>query len=414
VGIYQFIVTRFLADELYNRELERYIPTFMGLLFLTLGPQALLSGIFLFMLKSSFYIRFFAFLGYLLIHTIWIVLLFLGILRAYQWIVWSFILGGSASLIAGVAFGRHFYQAGFLFGFVVGQAIILAILMWILLSEFPWNKLIDFSFLSYFRLYPALSVLGLFYYLSIWADKFIFRASELGFLVAPSWLYAAPRYEVPAFIAQLTVIPALAIFFINAETDFYVRFREFFAAISHRRPFSTIEERKNAILRSVKEGFYLILKFQGIITLVSILLASQLFHRWLDEKEISILRVLLPGAFFQMCLFLVVILMLYLELFRHALIACALFFVGNCLLTVVFLYIYPLTPGYGYTLSSFGACLYAAQSLMTSLHRLPEIVFMKQLKPPAVAHKSSFYDQDGLIVSRFKPNRNRRIYIRKV
>lgn len=412
VGIYQFVVTRFLADELYNRDIELYIPTFMGLLLLTLGPQALLSGYCLFTLNISFLIRLYAFLAYLLIHTIWIVLLFLGILRAYQWIVWSFILGGTVSLVTGIIFGNYFYQAGMLFGFVVGQVVILAILIWILLSEFPWNKLIDFSFLSYFRLYPALAVLGLFYYLSIWADKFIYRATDYGYLIAPKWLYAAPTYEIPAFIAQLTVIPALAMFFLKAETDFYVRFREFFTMISQRHSFSEIKASKNIVLQSVKEGFYFILKFQGIITFISILLASQLFSRWLNETEITILRILLPGTFFQICLFLTVILMLYLELFRQALIACTMFFVGNCLFTVLFLYTFPTAPGLGYTISALGAFLYAALSLTISLRRLPEIVFMKQLKPPMIAHKSSFYHQDGHILYRLKPHKERRVYLR--
>lgn len=413
VGIYQFVVTRFLADGIYNRKLDLYIPTFMGVLLLTLIPQALIAGFFLFTLEIPFLFRLFSFLAYLLISVIWIVLLFLGILRAYQWVVWSFIIGGCISLITGIVCGGYFQQTGILFGFVAGQAVILAILIWVFLSEFSWEKMIDFSFLSYFRLYPALSILGLFYYLSIWVDKFVYRASSLGDLVAPKWLYAAPDYEMPAFIAQLTIIPALAIFFLKAETDFYIRFREFFSAIAQRHPFHMIEAYKNAIIRSVKEGSFVVLKFQGTISFISILIAPQLLSRWLDETQIAILRILLVGTFFQMCLFLTIILMLYLEMFRQALISCTLFFLGNGLLTTVFLYV-PLTPGYGYTLSASCASIYAALSLMTSLKRLPEIVFMKQLKPPVIAHRSSLYRKDGLTLYRLEPTRGRRkrIYVR--
>jgi uncharacterized membrane protein len=414
VGIYQFVVTRFLADKLYKGDIELYIPTFMGVLLVTLVPQALFAGYFLSTLESPFQFRLFAFVAYLIISAIWIILLFLGILRAFQWVVWSFVLGGCISLILGIALGRQWQHTGVLLGFVTGQGVILSILIWVFLSEFPWNKLIDFSFLSYFYLYPSLSLLGLCYYLSFWVDKFIYRASSLGALIAPKWLYAAPSYEMSAFVAQMTIIPALAIFFLKAETDFYIRFREFFASVAQRHPYSVIESRNNATLRSVKEGFIMILQFQGIITIISILLAPQLFSLWLDEAQITILRVLLPGTFFQICLFLTVILMLYLELFREALISCVIFFIANCTLTIVFLGYYPLPPGCGFTLSAFCAFLYAAVSLVSSLKRLPEIIFMRQLKPPVIAHKSSFYRQEGMTWQHLRYNKDRRKYAKRV
>ena len=398
VGIFQFVVTRFLADKLYSGDIKFQIPTFMGALLLILAPQALLGGLFLTTLEVPFLFRLVAFVTYLVISAIWTTLLFLGILRAYQWAVLSFIVGGGVSLVAGISLGRLSNQIGILSGFLIGQVVILAILIWLILSEFPWEKTIDFSFLSYFRLYPFLSVLGVFYYLSIWVDKFIYRASPMGTLMAPKFLYAAPSYELSAFIAQLTIIPALAIFFLLVETNFYERYREFSAAIVQHQSFSVIESCKNSLLYSTREGFFTILKFQGLITGVLVLLAPQIFRPlWLDATRLEILRVLLLGTFFQTLLFLTVILMLYLELYRPALVSCTLFLISNSVFTTVFLYVLPQTAGWGFALSALGAFMYAAWSLMASLERLPEITFMRKLEPSAhIVSNPSLYHEGGI------------------
>ena len=67
VGVYQFIVTRFLADKLYKGDIETYVPTFMGVLLVTLVPQALFAGYFLSTLTSPFLFRLFAYVAYLVI-----------------------------------------------------------------------------------------------------------------------------------------------------------------------------------------------------------------------------------------------------------------------------------------------------------------------------------------------------------
>ena len=398
VGIIQFVVTRFLADKLYSADIDLHIPTFVATLLITLVPQALVGGFFLGGLETTFALRLVAFSTYMAVNAVWVVLLFLGILRAYHWAVWAFIAGGCVSLIAGILLSQALPQLGALSGFLAGQVVTLAILIWLFLSEFPWKKTIDFSFLSYFRLYPALAVMGLMYYLSIWVDKFIYRASSLGELMTPPYLYAAPHYELSAFIAQLTIVPALAIFFLRVETDFYERYRDFFAAIARHKPLSMIESCKDALLDSVKKGFIAILQFQGTVTLTFVLLAPQIFSFLrLDPSNMEILRVLLLGSFFQTLLILTVILQLYFEFYRDALLSCIIFFLANAALTAGLLYFDNVTPGWGFTLSALGAFIFAARSFIEALKRLPEITFMRQLKPPAlVSDSSSYYHKGGI------------------
>lgn len=413
VGIFQFVVTRFLADKLYSGEIEFHIPTFVGTLLFTLGPQALIGVVFLSTLEASLLSRFLIYNIYLIINAIWVILLFLGILRAYEWVVFAFLLGGSVSLICGFLLERLIHQTGIFSAFLVGQVITLSMLIWLFLSEFPWKKPIDFSFFRYFRLYPSLAFLGLIYYLSIWVDKFIYRASSFGKLIVPQFLYAAPSYELLAFIAQLTIVPSLAIFFLRVETDFYERYREFFAAISHHHPFSLIESCKNALLRSVREGFLTILQFQGALSLAAIFLAPKIFQRMqLDDAQMAILQVLLLGTFFQTYLFLTVILMLYFELYRQALISCTLFFIANGALTLAFLHYTTLTAGWGFTLSAMGGFLYAACSLMNSLNHIPEIIFMRQVKAPARSHYGLLYRKKDLTPYKFKSMGERKDNVR--
>lgn len=404
VGFFQFVVTRFISDQIYLNKIDSHLPTFMAVLLFTLGPQALLAAWFLSYLETPFLFRWLVFSTYLMTNAIWIILCFLGILRAYKWIACAFIMGAGISLLVGLFTRLILSGSGFLGGFLLGQVFTFSILLCVFIAEFPWKRVVDFSFLSYFRRYPSLATLGVFYYLSTWIDKFVVRFSELGQLITPRFLYAAPGYELPAFLAQLTIVPALAIFFLQVETRFYEGYRRFFSAIKQQQPLAAIEDCKNALLRSVRAGFIRISKIQGCVSLVFILLAPQIFRLLsLDTHQIAILRVLLLGTFFQTLLFLCVILKLYFELYKTALIACTLFLLSNGLFTYGLLSVPALTTGWGFTISAFLAFIYAAVSFLKALGRLPELTFMKQLTAPAI--KESFLKHQGGI-ARYHPLEN--------
>jgi len=407
LGLSQFVVTRYLADRLYAGDLRKHVPTFVGLTLFTLIPQGIIGGVFLTTVEAPWPFRLSALVTYLVINEIWTVLLFMGVLRAYQLVVWAFLAGGLLSLVAGLGLGMIWQQTGYMSGFALGQLATLAILVWILLSEFSWEEPVDFGFLTYFRTYPTLMALGLVYYLSTWVDKFVYRASENGVLVVPSYLWAAPHYEVAHFVAQLSIVPALALFFIRVETDFFERYREFFASLAQHKSLPFIEEQKEGILRSLKEGLRSLMMVQGTVSLITVLLAPQIFRLlYLDQAHLALLRVTLMGTFFQTMLFLVVILMLYFECYREAVTACLLFLIANGFLSWAILKWAPAMTGWGFGLAGALGLTYAVTCFMRILRNLSALTFMKQAMSPAGLVQSRLVHDGGIaLYHRAPPSR---------
>ncbi len=384
LGLFQFVLTRFLADRLYAGEIDLHIPAFLGSLVVALTPQAIAAAVFLYFVEASVPFLVVAYVTHLVINTIWIVLFFLGVLRAYMWVVWSFLIGGVISVAVSLGLGVIGGQTGYLAGFMSGQVVTLSMLLWLLLSEFPWEKGIDFSFLSYFRRYPSLAFLGALYYLSTWIDKLVMRTTEAGVLLAPKLMWAAPDYEVASFVAQLTILPALALFFIRVETGFFEAYRDFFSAIANHQPLSVIQDMQRGVVRSVRSGLEALLTVQGTITLVVVLLAPQIFNQLaFDETKLRMLRVLVLGSFLQTMLFLVVILMLYFEHYSEAVRSCVLFLVTNGVLTWLFSRVERDLAGWGFSIGAAVALIHAIAAFRRLLQRLPEVTFMRQLQAPS-------------------------------
>ncbi|MFX5494607.1 exopolysaccharide Pel transporter PelG, partial [Acinetobacter baumannii] len=70
------------------------------------------------------------------------------------------------------------------------------------------------------QVFVSLLLTGLCYNLGIWIDKFIFwfnpSTSDLG--IGP--LRASILYDLPIFLAYLSIIPGMAVFLVRIETDF--------------------------------------------------------------------------------------------------------------------------------------------------------------------------------------------------
>ena len=108
--------------------------------------------------------------------------------------------------------------------------------MWLLTTYHyaPFPQSIDFLFWKKKLLYPSLMLIGLLYNLGIWIDKFMFwyypDTSEQ--IIGP--LRASVIYDLPVFMAYLSIIPGMAVFLVRIETDF-VDFYDFASAIYDSR-----------------------------------------------------------------------------------------------------------------------------------------------------------------------------------
>lgn len=386
VGLFQFTVTRYLSDRLYAGDTEAHLPAFLTTWVISVIPQGTLFYVLTTLLKAPPAFRLHAVALYGIVATMWVALIFLGVVRAYRLVVASFVVGGMMSVAFATLLGRwfalpgeHASQTGMLMGYAVGQACGLLVLLWVLFAEFRMQRFWEPQVLRYLRVYPYLTTAGLVYYAGMWMDKFVLRFSSRGEMVAPPFLYAAHSYEMADFVAQLTVIPALAVFFLRVETDFFERFRDFYALIEHKGSLAQIETARLRMIEAIKGGAGRLLVAQGLITVLAVLLAPALFFRLeLDDLTLRLARLQMVAVFFQTLMFCVSVVLMYFELYTEACVTMAAFLVCNLLLTLALLPLGPTWDGLGFVGAGVASSGLGAFLLALRLRRIDYITFVRQ------------------------------------
>lgn len=369
-GPFQFALTRYLSDRLYAADIGRHASAFVTSWLLGVAPACGLFALLLALtpLAAAWKIQALALFG--LTSTVWMLLLFLGVVRAYRTLILAFLIGNAVGALGAYALGQHYGQWGMLVGYTLGQASLVAILLWVLLVEFPTGGVAwDSGAYQSLRRYPALTLGGALYYLGIWADKAYFRLSEGSTAVGGiSWLRCNPAYEQAAFLAQLTVLPALALFFLAVETEFFERFREFFLEVGGGASLVQIRRAKAAMLETLKIGALRLVGWQALVTLLACLLAPC----WMPEQAVELGRVHMLGVYFQTLLYFSTVVLFYYELYEESLAGIAVFALGNSLLTPC------LAPGWGFVLGSMAGFLTGFWKLSRCLPEIDRLVFERQ------------------------------------
>ena len=101
----------------------------------------------------------------------------------------------------------------------------------VIMPEYPVTKGVRLDFLKPSQIVPVLILVGVFYNLGIWADKLVFwlLAETSETVIGP--LRASLVYDLPIFLAYLSVIPGVAVFLLRVETNFSAAYEGFYTAV---------------------------------------------------------------------------------------------------------------------------------------------------------------------------------------
>jgi uncharacterized membrane protein len=236
----------------------------------------------------------------------------------------------------------------------------------------------------------------LVYYLGLWADKFVMRAFK-GLLIVPGVLYAAPAYEIAGFLAQLSIIPALAVFFLKVETEFFETYHTYYESISGRASLGAIKENRRKMKSSLLRGLWMLLRVQGAVTVCMILLAPQLFQAFIAEGyTVNLIRIGALGSFFQILAFFIVIVMMYYEFYAEALATSLVFLVTNALGAYLLIPLGPSWDGWCYVIAGVVSLATGAILLKRGLDMLEYITFTGQALPNLKPLEPSLVGPGGL------------------
>ncbi|MDR3410682.1 MAG: exopolysaccharide Pel transporter PelG [Formivibrio sp.] len=379
-GPLQLAFTRYVADRLFEKKDDMIVPNFLGAQLVTLLIAGGLGTILFFTLfrDMGVFYRLLMLAAFVQLCLIWIATIFLSGMKRYTAIVWVFALGYGTTVAAALLL-RPWGLEGLLSGFVFGHYLMLCGLWFLILQHYPIKFFIDFDFLRHHRMFHSLIWTGLFYNLGIWFDKLLFwYAPETSHaIIGP--LRASPIYDLPIFLAYLSIIPGMAVFLVRIETDFVEFYERFYRAVREGASLEMIESLRNEMVFTIRQGLAEIVKIQGITILVVFALGKLLLN-WLGMSELyqQLLYIDLIAAGLQMVFLAILNIFFYLDKRRLVVLLTGIFVVSNAVLTSVSIAIGPSWYGYGFALSLLLSVCAGMVFLSDKLEKLEYETFMLQ------------------------------------
>jgi uncharacterized membrane protein len=341
-GAVHMVVTRHLADELYTGRTGALRPIYRWSIGATALGHLLLAGVFYGLAPELTWIMRVLGVGVtVVVACTWIAMIFVGALQDYASVGRAFLAGNVASLVAALGFGRLAGPAGYVAGFALGQAAIFFTLSARIDREFPGDAPDEERrLLRAFRRYPDLALAGLLYNVAIAIDRIIFWASPAGWRVT-SWFFGS-LYDTPLFLAYISTVPALAIFLVRVETEFYDAYRTYYGAVIKQGTLRQILEAKAAMARSLRESLRRLLQVQTPVTVLLLVLTPWIASLiGLERGQFGIFRAAVVGATLHVFALFLTIMLLYFDRRRIGLEVSVVFLAANAGLTLATLAIGP-------------------------------------------------------------------------
>jgi polysaccharide biosynthesis protein PelG len=278
----------------------------------------------------------------------WLLIPFLGALRAYNAVLVAF-GAGAVSMIVLASVIRDPQVASLLLAVNVSFAITNLILLATLVRRFGTRVVVDPDLTKKLGANWELLAAGAAYALGLWIDKIImWRSASSGGLLVAGALQTMPSYDTAMFWAQLSSIPVIAVFFVHIETRFSTLVHTYHARMqkgaSLRELGEIVRKIGNHVLSSMFGLFAALTVVAGITITVSLAFMTELGLR---PEYMGILRASLCAMAFYTAAMFCFTLLLHLDLRRAALQIVVTFLVLNGVLTVALLPFGPDFYGYG-------------------------------------------------------------------
>lgn len=378
-GLVQLVFSRYVADKNYLGRKDAVLPRFIALLAIVNVAAALLSllVILVFFRSQEFYYQFELYSTFILLNNIWILTVLLAGIGRFYIVFFSFLLSYLTIFVLGIALHDSGLN-GLLGAFLLGNALLFFILLFVAVLSFPTSSLADLKGITVDKTYVCLGVVGFLFNLAIWADKFIFWFNPITSMAVLGPMRASPVYDFPMFLAYLSIIPGLAVFFIRMETDFSQYCTHYYNAILNGEALDYIEEQKSGMIVTAKQGIYDIFKLQGAFVTILIFLAPEIIKFvGFSVLYVQLFIVDIVAVAIQLLLLSIINILFYLDKVHQTLYICIIFLLSNISFTLISQWFGVSFYGYGFAISLLLSTVIALFLLSRSFEKLTFNVFMK-------------------------------------
>lgn len=379
-GPVQLVLTRHTSDCFSAKNRDAVFPSFLGAVALTSILSAVAGGWF-FMTQVPAPPLYQAAAAALFVHVacIFVASTYLSAMRHYNRILLAFFVGYGVGVAAAYMLTWKYGVTGTMLGFLAGHCVLFVMLAAAVYAEFGRGRGSLFAFLRSFLRFPELMLCGLCYNLAMWIDKFLFWwFSESNIQIAGS-LHAAPDYDLAIYLSLLSIVPGMAVFFLQVETAFAERYHEFFDAVQNGGTFREMLAAKRAIVESLRDGFSRLIKIQGLTTTVLVVFADRLAGWFqIGFVQTGIFRITLFGALLLVVFLSMLTVLFYFDDRKGALLCSFVFLVANASLSVLTLFKDEAWYGYGFVVAAGLGLFIAALRVNQRIDQLEYRTFCAQ------------------------------------
>ena len=378
-GILQLPFTRYIADLIFNHREDEILPSYFGALFLSWiigGPIVAPFYAWVFEGQSTVFILG-ALATFLALCGVWISSILAASLKYYKGVVWAYFVSYSLIILISIFYGDTIEKL--IYTFFIGNTILFVILMTLIIKSYNSTIFMKLDFFLEKNFYWTLGIAGLAYNLGAWVDKFIFWYNPATGHAVIGKLNASIVYDMPIFLAYLSILPGMAIFFYRLESDFAEKYDLFYDAVRSGGTLERIREYKDQMVEVIRHALHEILMIQGIIDIIIFLTASSLFTMLnIPQLYLGLFYVLTIGAMLQVAFMSILAILYYLDRKKVAMWLSIAFFVLNTILTLISIDMGPSMYGYGYTVSLLLVFTAAVIVIKNEMERLEYETFMLQ------------------------------------
>lgn len=371
------ISTRYLADLIYREDLDDAPAMLLGSLILLYAiALPLVLSFYFYFTNLSFDLVLYTSINFLLISSVWQVAIFISAIKQYTGVTFSFIIGLFVAVFAAIVFAERYSEAGMINGFNIGLGLIFSSLVALVFSEYPKKCTFVFRLVHYFKKYWEYALGAFLYSIGIWVDKWIMWFSPEAIRL-PNGLLMYPHYDSAMFVAYLTVVPAMSMFLISQETEFFEKYVQYFKNIQNHANYDKIVLNQHSLWACLLKQFRAIFILQSSICFMAIIAAPMIIEiLGMNFIQIGIFRFGVLGAMFQVFVLFLTVILSYFDHRKSVLLVQGFFCLSNTVLSFISMKLGFEYYGYGYFLANLITFGLAATCLERYMRRLPYHTFV--------------------------------------
>ncbi|WP_166462362.1 exopolysaccharide Pel transporter PelG [Psychrobacillus vulpis] len=388
------VLTRFIADMIYQNKYEQIISSFYGALIIILPIGGLVTGVFLYGVQESIGYKIAAYLFFMELVVIWIQSVYLSALKDYKRIVRGFLVGVLVSIIMSYLL-FHLTTISpttiALIGMDVGFAIIVGMSMYHFEQVFPRNEKRNyFSFVHYFRKYPTVFFSGFFVYSGVYVHNLIYWFFSEDRLIVSERFRLMPFYDLPVFYAYISVVPSLVMFVVIVETDFYERFLNYYKNVVDGGTYKSMNIAKQKMQKVLLHRIGFLVEVQLLFTALAIAIGIIFLPKiGFSMEQLDLFILLCLAYFFFIIMFVIIHALMYFDDRKGVIFISALFFGLNGILTFITMKLG--INGLGMFIASFIVLLITIGRLLYVLSNIDYYTFCSQPMYSRKKQKKSYF-----------------------